>query len=427
MDLLTFITFAGAGISFVAGVISQLWKNSIEVEGTIRKRLTPAGWLSLGIALVGLLASVGSILVSVNIKKNAQLQAQAEAAQKAALQEQDSRWRSETSSMLKLAKDDIEKNLGNTIAGFQDSQERFNNTQAQIISSRQSLLESNLHHTSEIIMAGQPLTSLAVNWQFESANPDLWQRIKEGEDAIEKNAADTQGGEPPVSLEAMEYQEALIPLLSRVARIGTDQIAKDESHPKQEAETVIVLIALDDSENAILSFGQIHNDIGWFKNQGEPSISAGFLDSRGFQVGNSSPSVSSKLAANQRGTSSYAVNWELDPVTLAKSLNRKNPAIPPTAKLPQTLKVAILYEVNRLPFPLNNFAVPYAINLWRNIEITRQKIPLGRELRNSSFTLEVNGVRRPTYGLKRMYRVELIDERENDIETSCMLLEFEAA
>ncbi|HXQ68957.1 MAG TPA: hypothetical protein VN844_00595 [Pyrinomonadaceae bacterium] len=121
-------------------LISQLWKNSVEVEGTIRKRLTPAGWLSLGIALVGLLASVGSILVSVNIKKNAQLQAQAEAAQKLALQGQESRWRSETSSMLKLAKDDIEKNLGNTIAGFQDSQERFNSTQAQIISSKQSVL-----------------------------------------------------------------------------------------------------------------------------------------------------------------------------------------------------------------------------------------------------------------------------------------------
>lgn len=438
MDLLTFITFAGAGISFVAGVISQLWKNSVEVEGTIRKRLTPAGWLSLGIALVGLLASVGSILVSVNIKKNAQLQVQAEAAQKAAFQEQESRWRSETSSMLKLAKDDIAQNLSNTIAGFQDSQERFNSTQAQIISSKQSVLESNLHHTNDIIVAGQPLTSLAVGWHFESRSPELWQRIKEGEVAIDENAREATGPSHPVPLETMDYREALIPLLSRVARIASEPAAKDESdaeeatekdenEPAETVETVIVLIALDDSENAILSFGQIRNDVAWFNKEGEPSISAGFLSSQGFQVGNSIPSVLSSLAANRRGRSSYMVNWNLDPDTLAKSVNRRNAAIPPTAKLPQTLKVAIFYDVTMIPFALNNFATPYAVNLWRDNETTRHNIPLSRELRNSTFFLEVNGVRRPTYALKRMYRLDLINEYEDDIETGCTLLEFEAA
>ena len=427
MDLLTFMAIAGAGISCGAGVISQLWKNSVEIDGTIRKRLTPAGWLSLGIALVGLLTSVGSILVSVNIKKNAQFQAQAEAAQRRALQDQEARWRNETSSMLQVAKDDIEKNLSNTIAGFQDSQERFNNTQAQIISSKQSVLESNLHHTNEIIVSGQPLTSLAVSWQIESASPELWQRIKDGEAAIDENAEDAQGPSHPVPLEAMDYQEALIPLLSRVARIASEQTENDASDPEDGAETVIVLIALDDSENAILSFGQIGADADWFNDEGPPSISAGFLNGQGFPEGNSIPFVLSQLAAKRRGKSSYAVNWNLDPVTLAKSLNRRNPDIPPTAKLPQTLKVAIFYDVDRLPFALNNFAVPYAVNLWRNNQNTRHTIPLSRKLRNSFFTLEVNGVRRSKYALKRMYRLDLIDEYDDEIGTACTLFEFEAA
>jgi len=80
-----------------------------------------------------------------------------------------------------------------------------------------------------------------------------------------------------------------------------------------------------------------------------------------------------------------------------------------------------------IPFPLNNFAVPYAVNLWRNNETTRHNIPLSRELRNSSFFLEVNGVRRPIYALKRMYRLDLINEYDDDFETSCTLFEFEAA
>lgn len=169
-------------------------------------------------------------------------------------------------------------------------------------------------------MAGQPLTSLAINWHFESTSPELWQRIKDGAVEIDENAEDAQGPSHPVPLEAMEYQEALIPFLSRVARIASDRKAKDESHPEQAADTVIVLIALDDSENAILSFGQIGNGVGWFKDQGEPSISAGFLNSQGFPEGNSIPAVLSSLAANRRGRSSYAVNWNLDPVTLAKSV-----------------------------------------------------------------------------------------------------------
>src|SRR5262245_11831897 len=117
-DTLTTITIAGLAISFIAGTTSQLWKGSIEVEGRLSKRLTPAGWLSLGISLTGLSASVASELIRVSIRNDDRLQAKAEAAQKQALLDQEVRWRNDMHDMLAATKGDIEKNLDDTIQGF---------------------------------------------------------------------------------------------------------------------------------------------------------------------------------------------------------------------------------------------------------------------------------------------------------------------
>jgi hypothetical protein len=128
MDLhgtLTIITIAGLAVSFAAGTISQFWKDSIEVEGKLTKRLTPAGWLSLGISLVGLSGSVASELIRVSIDHNEQLQAKAEVAQAKALRDEEDRWRSDMSAMLAATKSDIEKNLEDTIKGFEQSQLQF--------------------------------------------------------------------------------------------------------------------------------------------------------------------------------------------------------------------------------------------------------------------------------------------------------------
>jgi hypothetical protein len=152
-DVLTVITFGGLVVSFVAALVSQLWKGSVDVEGQIRKRLTPAGYLSLGISMVGLLASISSELIRISIKHSEQLQAQAAAEQERALRAQETRWRDEMQKLLSVARDDIEKNLDRTIHGFQESQQRFAETQANIVASKQEVLENNLRRTNEIIVA----------------------------------------------------------------------------------------------------------------------------------------------------------------------------------------------------------------------------------------------------------------------------------
>jgi len=82
--------------------------------------------------------------------------------------------------------------------------------------------------TNEIILAGQPLTSLSLHLQFASASPALWEAMTKGKDDMRKNADTSQGGTPEVPFDVEEYRAALMPLFSYVARIGggrrSDQI-----------------------------------------------------------------------------------------------------------------------------------------------------------------------------------------------------------
>ena len=127
-DTLSVFTIAGLATSFIAGVVSQMWRSSVEIEGTISKRLTPAGWLLVGIALVGLLSAVASELVRVSLRHNDAREASAEAMRRQAQQEQEARWKADT-RVLSTAKTEIEVNIGHTVAGFLDTQSRFNQTQ----------------------------------------------------------------------------------------------------------------------------------------------------------------------------------------------------------------------------------------------------------------------------------------------------------
>src|SRR5262249_29175424 len=159
---------------------------------------TPAGYLSLGISLVSFLASISSELIRISIKHSEDLHAQAKLEQETALRAQETRWRDEMQTMLSAAKADIEKNLDGTIRGFQEGQQRFAETQANIAASKQEVLENNLRRTNEIIVAVQPLTSLSLTWEFQSADAGLREAMKKGQQAINKNAWTSQAGTPEI-------------------------------------------------------------------------------------------------------------------------------------------------------------------------------------------------------------------------------------
>jgi hypothetical protein len=299
---LTAISVTGLAISAIGAVISQLWKDSIEIEGKIRKRLTPAGWLSLGIALLGLAGSLSAELIRANLENNQRLAEQAEISQKKLLHDQEQQWRQSTSELLTRTKQDIEENLKNTITGFRDEQ-------------KQALL-----------------SSLSISFTFESSDRNLWTLMKQADAASTENWQNEQGGVPETPYDTEEYQDSLLPLLRSIARIPDTSKSGNANEVEVHNNTVIVLLPLDSSHNSVLSFGYIDPSTTWRDKSGAAVLSNGFapvdLDTRS---GDSTPSSGAVLAKYPSGTSKYSVDWNLDPVTLANAIDSETAAIAPTA------------------------------------------------------------------------------------------------
>jgi hypothetical protein len=163
---LTLLTFLGLVVGSIGGLISQLTKTSVEVDGTTRKRLTSAGKWALAISLLGFAGSFSSEL----FKSSLQAQLQAQASIQKSLNEQKERenkdWqerseklqgaiKNDTTSALKLS----EQNINQTIEGFKKEE----NT---IADSRERVLRDNLLHEvslyGKLSAAGTPLTSLTI-------------------------------------------------------------------------------------------------------------------------------------------------------------------------------------------------------------------------------------------------------------------------
>lgn len=361
-NTLRIVTYVGLSVSFLAAVISQLWKSSVEVEGTIRKRLTPAGWIWLAISLIGLLAGVLAEVI-----------------------------RSQTQS-------------------------------------------GNGQNNPQLLLAStQPLTSLSLHLQFSSTDPKLWKTIQDGEREIHENDESTQGGVPETSYEEMDYEAVLLPLLSFIARVGTksdhDDVNDYGSGPPDK-RSIAVLVPLDDSRNAILSFGEIGTRVSWFKASEASALSAGFYTShlrKEPRRGSSIPRVSTTLSKTVEGTSTYRINWDLDPATLAGSIDRMNSAVQSTTKLPTALKIAVFFDMGTLPFKEADFAVNY-VDLWDTGDYGRTAINIDGALKDLEFSMTVNGSRELTYTyrLTRIYRQKLLYKGVDEVETRCTILEFQA-
>lgn len=426
-DVLTIITFGGLAIGFIAALVSQVWKDSIEVEGQLRKRLTPAGYLSLGISLVSFLASISSELIRISIKHSEDLHAQAKLEQETALRAQETRWRDEMQTMLSAAKADIEKNLDGTIRGFQESQQRFAETQANIAASKQEVLENNLRRTNEIIVAVQPLTSLSLTWEFQSADAGLREAMKKGQQAINKNAWTSQAGTPEIPFEEMDYTQALLPLLSYIARLADDGSNTDDDDTAVDKGSIAVLLPLDEAQNTVLSFGDIRSGVPWSDERKNPPVAAGFWRVQGARKINKTPQANGEVEPDARDVPSYTIGWVLDPDDLPKAIDRKNSFVALTAKLPRKLKLAILYDVKFWPFPRNNFAEPHA-RLWADNDGELEEVAVTKDkLTNMTISIAVNGLTELEYKyhLSKLYRLKLLDDFDDELKLKCTVLEFD--
>ncbi|MER9121301.1 hypothetical protein NKH93_32950 [Mesorhizobium sp. M0954] len=294
----------------------------------------------------------------------------------------------------------------------------------------QTLAETK--RTNEIIIAGQPLTSLSLHWEFASMNAALSQAMKKGQEDIKENAESSQGGTPAVPFDVEEYSAALLPLISYVAGIGAkngEVSNADQAEQGAQDSSFVVLVALDASPNAILSFGAIGSGVTWKSNSSARALSSGFLGFYGVREGNSTPRVTADLATMRDvGVSTYAIDWDLDPGTLASVIDRRNAAIPPTANLPKLLKVAIFHDIRVLPFEQHNFGVPH-VDVWGKNELNHEKMSFEpNDFSNMILTMEVNNFSdmKYRYSLRSIYEVDLVDKFGDGIDSRCTMLEFEA-
>jgi len=283
--------------------------------------------------------------------------------------------------------------------------------------------------TNQIIISAQPLTSLALSLQFESPDEQLRKEMADGDTKISENAKDEQGGvETPY--DTMEYEAHVIPLLKYLAHLGTNSMPHEapeegEQPPSRtDEDSVFALMPLDDSPNAVLSFGQLSTKASWDTSDGSAALSAGFTPvNLNTRKSASSPNVEWHLDGNSNAT--YILKWDLDPVTLNNSIDQQVEDIRPTAKLPLSIKIAVFHGGDTLPFATNNFALSQAVNLWKEedpgTETNMQKVVLPMEL-----SLRVNGFNELVYNykLQEAYRSDLHDDYDDYFEFNCTILKF---
>jgi hypothetical protein len=345
----------------------------------------------------------------------------------------------------------------------------------------QSLEEAR--RTNQIIVAGQQMTSLSMRWEIDSASAELWDRMKAGQADIDENNKSTQGGVPEVPFDVEEYEAALVPLLSFVARVGeesknseapkTDQsnpAAKDNTPANQgdssgsngdkappiplaspdttasntsqteqplkagdPSDNMVVLVALDASPNAVLSFGSIGSDVNWLDGAAKQGTrpSAGFVQPDGSLVEGLTPSVDAQLASSREaGTSNYTITWNLDPSVLADSIARINKSVPVTGNLPKVLEVAIFHDFSELPFSENDFSHS-SVEIWARNEWSRTKVNrTGSTFSNMTISFIVNGVDdiQYKYSLKAVFISDLVNKEDETVEIAshCTILELES-
>lgn len=292
----------------------------------------------------------------------------------------------------------------------------------------------------QLIAAGQPLTGLRVRWQFHDVSDDLHKKAQDAAREIERfpsgNADLFQTLDGPRRLAALgvvQRHKHLYPFLHAIAS-GT----WDDSN-------VVALIALDDGASTLLPLGRLsyepaeptedrpdrrrrHN----YSSQSTKAVASGiefdtdFDDfskmrlnevrrSRGFPFSGDHPYIS--IAGRV-----HTIEWDLSPPELPLSLDRIIASTPISARLPERLRLMILYDIFDLPARPDNFAVPR----WRSGNyfgdsglFAGVKFPVSRPFTRSTITLVPNGL----YEVAATYDVELFKEVEledrTDREHSC--------
>jgi len=222
---------------------------------------------------------------------------------------------------------------------------------------------AELNQTNRIIMAGQPLASLSLDWKF-GPNDNATQFFRNANEAVTKTIENDSQGEVGASQGQGIYKSLVLGPFIQALPAGNF----GKSNPP-----AVILLSLDNFQNAVLAIGGITSTTKWSgKMQFSRDKLAGgvdLVDESGAALYGGVPARKRAVRSSPqlRETSdggSLELSWSLDPVTLANSIDKQNDVTPLTANLPRELKMLILYEIQELPFNVESFASSAVFEPW---------------------------------------------------------------
>ena len=243
--------------------------------------------------------------------------------------------------------------IGLTIAGLAISILSEDIQRREALQTQAAQVKVEAARTNQIILEGQQLRSLRLAWTFAGLDTGLIQLLDKGKSDAMQFIDHQQGNRNSQQNGAVFREMQLYPFIVALARRFVGDSAKGNS------ANVVVLLALDDDPNSVLVFGHLDNKTPWEpsnidKKAKPPALPSLEIGSNGY-LGNMDLESWPELAVEKE---KITITWRVDPLTLTKALNGRNELVLPTAKLPDTLRIAILFDIAELPFAPNNFARP---------------------------------------------------------------------
>lgn len=250
--------------------------------------------------------------------------------------------------------------------------------------------QKEAERTREIIISGQSLVSLRLQWEFNHV-PELFLKYFKKEEttvldlpnSYEEQFKYLYGVHAADMFSSARRYHQLYPWLRSLA-----------GRPWSYEGGVVCLVGLDRDASSIIPFGAVAKTKG--------DLAGGIRSTKEFpnaliEQDNSDPPVESDASqANLRIRSSFQpelrvkdqnliIDWKLDPVSLAQAIDRVNPTT--TVGSPERIRILVLSKIRDLPISgTNNFSQPDWPLPWVE-QIQRSRNFLG----DSTLTLYPNG------------------------------------
>jgi len=208
--------------------------------------------------------------------------------------------------------------------------------------------------TNRIILAGQPLSSLSFELNYSKEETDFNESWKEADEHWQ-HEAESEPGEVSSSKGAAIFR----------GYMTFPMFGASVSAPNRKPPFFLFLVSLDADQNNIVSYGYLDTDAALYNTTGNkrerllfrqavPYSKGIFLDDNVAAAAYYGDDSKIREPHFLRDSSHVTLKWDLNAYTLHNCLNKINENIPLMANLPSVIKVAIIFDMEYLPFSSGN-------------------------------------------------------------------------